>query len=306
MWNKRSGKRNKGNNRNETDVGDKKKSKHVMHKYIILIILLAVAIVACPVIVPIIFMIYKTECAATSAEATLLATGIAIIGVAITAWTGLNIANVVNRKELEKIENTAKKINRKMRKKFGQFKKDTDEQLKQLEQDSVNIKKSVEYSFNNYNMLFLQELLKTAKDTISIYFYKQFTDYFNKTEKKNEDVLLLMEIEHIFAEVYNLHNNTSEEHELLISKANYGLEKIGEYKLNEQTEELVKRYLDYRRGEFNYYKGYCEDKPKDVCECFMEAIDIYIWILQNKLVYHWSIISKKIKRFQIIMDLSLK
>ncbi len=289
---------NAGSNENVGSSKKGRKPKKKMYKCIIFTIILAVVIIACPVIVPILFMIYNAEGAAQGAESTLLATGIAIIGVAITAWTGLNIANSVNRKELEKVDRKAKKIKRKMGKKFNQFKenrdeqlnqlkkdrdeqlnqlkKDTDEQLNQLKKDSEDIKKSVENSLiDNHNSFFLQELLKTVKDTCSLYFYKEFNVFFSEQKYDTVKSSLLMEIEQCFVEIYNLHNDKSEEHELLISKADIGLNKITEYESNEQPKGIVKQYLDYRRCEINYYKGYCEEKPSNVYECFMEAIDIY-------------------------------
>ena len=221
------------------------KSKFVEIAKISIIILVMILILACPVTIFIAFMKLENGVAATYSEASLLATGIAIIGVAITVWTGLNIANSINRRELE-----------------------------ELKLDSERIKKSVEVSFNNYNMFFLQELLKTSKDIISMYFYDKFRRYFDKLQNRNEDVLSLMEIEHIFVEIYSLYISGTVQHKLLIAKANDGLKKIEDYVSSKQPEGLVKQYLDYRIAEFKYYKGYNEKKPKDVYECFMGAINI--------------------------------
>lgn len=260
-------KNEKENRNNRKKNGNRNKKKKLT--CIIFTIILAVVIMACPTVVPIIFMLYDVKNPFEGTEATLVTLGIAIIGVAITAWTGLNIANSVNRNELEKIE----KRERKIRRKFVRFM----EQLTELKKDSENIKKSVENSLiNNCNARFLQELLKTVKDTCSLYFYKRFNAFFSEQKFDTVKSQLLMEIEQNFAEIYSLHNYDSDVGELLISKANDGLEKIKEYESNEQPEGLVKQYLDYRRGEINYYKGYCEDGPKDVYECFVEAAEVYI------------------------------
>ncbi len=303
MWGRRRNKKNKeregnredsyqekrtekGNKRDNTKKTAKVKFKKII--FVTMIIVLGIVIIACPAIVPVIFTFKNVKCPIAATEASLLATGIAIIGAAITVWTGLNIANSINRKELENIEKKARKIKRKISKKFiqleentdthlAELEKDTGKQLNQLKKDSEDIKKSVEYSLiNNYNVLFLQELLKTVMDTCSLYFYKEFNVFFSEQKYDTVKSRVLMEIEQCFVEIYNLHKNKPKEYELMISKADFGLEKIKEYELNEKTEGLVKQYLNYRRGEINYYKGYCEDNPSEVYECFMEAIERYI------------------------------
>ena len=86
------------------------KSKFVEIAKISIIILVMILILACPVTIFIAFMKLENGVAATYSEASLLATGIAIIGVAITVWTGLNIANSINRRELEELKLDSERI----------------------------------------------------------------------------------------------------------------------------------------------------------------------------------------------------
>lgn len=128
---------------------------------------------------------------------------------------------------------------------------------------------------NNYYSFFLQELLKTQLDAGSLYLYEKFDDFFKDKKSNIVKIPLLMEIEQNFAEVYKLHNNVNEPDELLISKANNGLEKIQEYESKEHVDGLVKKYLNYRKGEFNYYKGYREKSTEEAYNILSDAIEAF-------------------------------
>ena len=52
------------------------------------------------------------RCYEKIAESSLLASGIAIIGVAIAVWAGLNIANAIERKEYESLNDNINQIQR--------------------------------------------------------------------------------------------------------------------------------------------------------------------------------------------------
>lgn len=277
MWGRRNKKKNQereGNGddsykENMTDNAKKtaKKADKVKYKKIIfvtMIIVLGIVIIACPAIVPVIFTFKDVESAIKATEASLLATGIAIIGVAITAWTGLNIANAVNKKDLEKLQDGIKEQSDNL----DELKKDTKKQS-----DEMNIKMTGMQ--NNYYSFFLQELLKTQLDAGSLYLYEKFDDFFRDKKSNIVKIPLLMEIEQNFAEVYSLHNNANEPDELLISKANKGLEKIQEYESKEQAEGLVKKYLNYRKGEFNYYKGYREKSTEEAYNILSDAAEAF-------------------------------
>lgn len=279
MWGRRRNKKNKeregnredsyqekrtekGNKRDNTKKTAKVKFKKII--FVTMIIVLGIVIIACPAIVPVIFLLYDVESAIEATESSLLATGIAIIGAAITVWTGLNIANAVNKKDLEKLQDGIKEQSDNL----AELKKDTKKQS-----DEMNIK--MIGMQNNYYSFFLQELLKTQLDAGSLYLYGKFNDFFRDKKSNIVKIPLLMEIEQNFAEVYTLHNNANEPDELLISKANNGLEKIQEYESKEHVDGLVKKYLNYRKGEFNYYKGYREKSTEEAYNILSDAIEAF-------------------------------
>lgn len=51
-----------------------------------------------------------------SGEASLLSTGIGIIGFAIATWTGLNISNIVSRKDMDEMQQDLKRNEEKLSK----------------------------------------------------------------------------------------------------------------------------------------------------------------------------------------------
>lgn len=246
----------------EPKTGEQENNKYKFYKKIIIILILA-----CPITILIGFATLDEEKACAYSEASLLATGIAIIGVAITVWTGLNIANSVNKKDLEKLQDGIKEQSDNLK----ELKNDTAKQSDEVKE--MNIKMAGMQ--NNYYSFFLQELLKTQLDAGSLYLYEKFDDFFKDKKSNIVKIPLLMEIEQNFAEVYKLHNNVNEPDELLISKANNGLEKIQEYESKEHVDGLVKKYLNYRKGEFNYYKGYREKSTEEAYNILSDAIEAF-------------------------------
>ncbi len=246
----------------EPKTGEQENNKYKFYKKIIIILILA-----CPITILIGFATLDEEKACAYSEASLLATGIAIIGVAITVWTGLNIANSVNKKDLEKLQDGIKEQSDNLK----ELKNDTAKQSDEVKE--MNIKMAGMQ--NNYYSFFLQELLKTQLDAGSLYLYEKFDDFFKDKKSNIVKIPLLMEIEQNFAEVYKLHNNVNEPDELLISKANNGLEKIKEYESKEHVDGLVKKYLNYRKGEFNYYKGYREKSTEEAYNILSDAIEAF-------------------------------
>ncbi len=246
----------------EPKTGEQENNKYKFYKKIIIILILA-----CPITILIGFATLDEEKACAYSEASLLATGIAIIGVAITVWTGLNIANSVNKKDLEKLQDGIKEQSDNL----DELKNDTAKQSDEVKE--MNIKMAGVQ--NDYYSSFLQELLKTEIDAGSLYLYGKFNVFFRDRKSNIVKIPLLMEIEKNFAEVYLLHNNANDADELLISKANNGLEKIQEYESKEQVEGLVKKYLNYRKGEFNYYKGYCEKSTEEAYNILSDAAEAF-------------------------------
>lgn len=168
----------------EPKTGEQENNKYKFYKKIIIILILA-----CPITILIGFATLDEEKACAYSEASLLATGIAIIGVAITVWTGLNIANSVNKKDLEKLQDGIKEQSDNL----DELKNDTAKQSDEVKE--MNIKMAGVQ--NDYYSSFLQELLKTEIDAGSLYLYGKFNVFFRDRKSNIVKIPLLMEIERI-------------------------------------------------------------------------------------------------------------
>ena len=175
-------------------------------------------------------------------ESILLANGLSIIGMAVAVWAGLNIANSINKKEFEE---TFEKIEKKIT--------SAESKITLLNNESIDVKSTLQD-------LFLEELLKMPEiDITSKYFYKRFSQV-----KIPEEVLnFFSKIEQLFYQVYVLHDAPSNMREILIEKTKQGvmlIEKAKEiYSGIDCPSDVAKdleAYLDYRRAEFEFYKGY--------------------------------------------------
>lgn len=237
---------------------------------------IAVIIITTITIISIIIITFiKSNNTVEKYEADLMASGLAIIGIAISVWAGLNIANSIERKDVEDIKSSVKGINEQ----FEDNKKEMESVKRNIEYAKKNvtdINKDVEAMRNerrdvNWNT-FLLELLETCKDTVSRYFYTEFST--NPIEWKNLIEMVLLEQD--FSQVYNNYSETSKVKKVLIDKAENGInratrleEEIGTIN-NPRLEKLIRIYLKYRITEFHFMNGYMVDKEKSYGE-FKEA-----------------------------------
>lgn len=147
--------------------------------------------------------------------------GLSIIGAAVAVWAGLNIANSIERKELEDLRART-------------------DGVKKLVDNLDNIA-SIAYD------TFLQALLRMERDDATAYFYREFS---KRGVNDKINYYTLTKIEDLFGQVYNLHNTANHLDEELLQKAEEALEYIAGF---ETGDKLVKIYLDFRKAEFNYY-----------------------------------------------------
>ncbi len=188
-----------------------------------------------------------------SLEASLLSTGLSIIGIAVAVWAGLNIVNAIERKDLEELQNKS-------------------DHLKQQIADTISNMESIAYDG------FLQALLRVGSaetgtpgtDEANVYFYREFSKH---TINTNEDYFTLTRIENLFGQVYSLHNTEDHLDLELIEKAEEALGLIDGF---QTADQLVKTYLSFRKAEFNYYCGYVGDGAHKQYQFFSEAIDLYL------------------------------
>ncbi len=183
------------------------------------------------------------------AENDIITTGLTIIGLAIAVWTGLNISNAVSRREVEELK--AKTEN---------LQKQSDELTKIYDSlESLNRKE------------FFKELLKTSEDVMSNYFYNEF--------QKNDQVVKkdFLYIEQLFNQIYDLHTKEETAEKYIIEKVDElekNINKILEKDKN-NINKLTKSYLNYRKVEGLFYKGYKLKDRKEIDDNYDKAIKMY-------------------------------
>lgn len=198
------------------------------------------------------------------AEGSLLATGLAIIGVAVSVWAGLNIANSIERKEIEEIRENVKK-NDEIIKKYNDMMKNNLALL--------NIK--TDEAYTNDKETFLQELLATDTDITNRFFYEAFM----REDSKKINYSELIYIERIFKQVLELHKN-NEKDRRIIEITDAALTRISEmYKRDKDKYKylsipIVKLFIIYRKADLKFYKGYAESKS-NVYQLYISSATTY-------------------------------
>lgn len=188
------------------------------------------------------------------AESAIVGTGLAMIGIAISVWAGLNIVNAVERKEFE----------------------DLNVKLAELTRQEVT--KSLP---GRYKELFAQELLKTKEDPMTAYFYMEFSKDLQGSfiEYPFDDML---EVEQLFSQVYLLHTSDEKYNSELIAKADKGIELIGRINLlHFNSNKLLKIYLTDRKADLNFYKGYCDKSANSIYRNFLDSIEKFFKIAKD-------------------------
>ena len=231
---------------NKNRIGNKqnRKSKFKVFlagalKWIAMLSCVALLIVA---LSPLMSNIYQSN--KPSSEDKLLSAGIGIIGLAIAVWGGLNIANSIERKDLEELRSRT-------------------DSIKQLVYNMDNIE-SLEYD------AFLQALLRTKNDELTAYFYRKFSRYSINTK---ENFFTLTRIEDLFGQVLDLHNTKDHYDKELIEKAGYAISCIEDY---HTSDRLITTYLSLRNAEFHYYCGYVGESGYQKFQDFSFAFELYL------------------------------
>ncbi len=182
-----------------------------------------------------------------SIDEQLLSACVAIIGLAIAVWAGLNIVNSIERKDLEELRSRT-------------------DSIKQLVYNMDNIERL------GYDA-FLQALLRKGGDELTAYFYRQFSRYGMNAK---EDYFILTRIEDLFGQVYDLHNTVKHHDAELIEKAEEAISYIKEYQTDDR---LIRTYLTARNAEMGYYCGYVGKTDFQKYQSLTSALDLYQKIL---------------------------
>ena len=197
-------------------------------------------------------------------SATFFTDGLTLIGLAISVWAGLNIANAVERKELD---NNKRDIDR--------LKATTTE----ITKDISPILKNVENISNTLWFLFENELLRTRDDAASLFLYDTFTE---KAKDKNTLLISILPdlivIEQLFNQVYSLHDSKQELNIEINERGKRGLDIINECleSIVDNSDKDIVNYLKYRKAELCFYLGYTTKDLGYVYDYYKTAGDLYI------------------------------
>lgn len=191
--------------------------------------------------------------AAEKVESTILASGIAIIGIAIAVWAGLNIIQVLEKGMFDDLQNKVKADADEINEKINE----------ELESSSKEHSRFQKERRSKYRTDFITYLAQ-SKDRLNLYLANEFKAI-SEFEGDAELYLELNEIEHYFRTVYQNHADKIRLDEtqlkLITENAKEVSKKIEE--LHQVSSEEVRRslslftrYLDLRIAESKYYYGY--------------------------------------------------
>ena len=205
---------------------------------------------------------------------TLLSDGLAIIAIAVSVWAGLNIANAIERKELDEANQKIKETNEKIN--------ETNEEFNTKITPILDSARSIQSSLG---FMFFNTLLQTIDDEASKYLYQAFLLLDDAQNRRCEAYYPnMIIIEQIFVQLIKTHKSKQLKIIELESMAEEGIEIInsiiGE---NYEKEESIKvdllvTYFKYRKAEFCYYLGYITSDHQKYYNFFIKAIEIYLQV----------------------------
>ncbi len=216
----------------------------------------------------------SAETFASSVEGSLLSSGIAIIGIAISVWAGLNIANAIEKRDIDELKNKTDELEK--------SKKILEDQYKVISQSAKSLEQQIIISkFNDAErknkqieseiVTLLNELSKTVNDAATRQLMSIMKNY---VPEEKVSVTDLVKLERYFTFVYNKHNSTFRNDIELLDYVDKGIV-LAEKLLAITTDLKLKTYLEFRKAEFSFYSGYCltgERKQK----AFITAAEIYL------------------------------
>lgn len=231
-------------------------------------------------------------------ESSIISSGITIIGVVITVWTGLNIVNILDKRYFDNLEQNVSNLNVKVTKLNDEAKKysgkfeELNNNVSKLNREAENYQKkflSLKRELTKFNlelkrqenerknaqirtdkMRLLQEMYITLSDESTKILIKKI-----ESDRSDIPYLKLVEIEQKYRSVYQAHQDKFFMNYQLIKIANEGIGLAQEI-IQTNTKNYnrtLEVYLNYRIAEFNFYKGYCVNIERK--ECYENSIKIY-------------------------------
>lgn len=188
-----------------------------------------------------------------------ISNGLTVISLAVSVWLGMNIYNVVERQEVNQIEKIIQDLQR---------------EIPKVQMISELIKENSKHQLFN-------EMYKLDEPSNN-YFAKQFEKDSSLTVERYLDLLT---IEILLQRVYGAHQSVRNEGENIIKWTDTGIEKIHTYKKHySERSNLENLFLDYREGDFRFYKGYYQDKESRL-ESFAKAQSLFLKIADELSLY---------------------
>ena len=207
-------------------------------------------------------------------KSTLLSDGLVIISIAIAVWAGLNIANAIERKELDEANQKIKETNEKIDK--------TNEEFSTKINPILDSTRSIQ---NSLGFMFYNTLLQTVDDEASKYLYQSFILLDDAQNHRCEEYYPnMIIIEQIFVQLLRTHTSKQLRVSDLETMAEEGLSVIdsilGKNCENEDSIKvsLIVTYLKYRKAELYYYLGYITGDHQKYYDCFIKAIELYLQV----------------------------
>lgn len=161
-------------------------------------------------------------------EASFISTGLTIIGLALSVWGGLNVVNVLDKREVEK---RFKELEEEIKK----------QQLQRLLEQNINDKNE-----------FINCLILSEKNVFTQYLINEISRI---EEKEDISYLQLIQIEKNYIGVKQSHRSEFVEDKNLQDKVRKGKDLISAL-LKKQNNSVIELYLKVRLADFNFYVGY--------------------------------------------------
>lgn len=213
-----------------------------------------VLIACCPELVKDLFNV-EADSSMTGAdmvESSIISTGVSILGIAVTVWTGLSIANSIDKKRLDDIDKRIDDADENIKKKID-FIRDIRTQQNIVDRDKL-----------------LHEMYLIEKDEAT---YKLSEKISELSVESHVPFLQLLKIEQNFRSVYEMHYSKSNQNNNLNNIANTGISSATDI-LKNTEDSTVKLYLNFRIAEFHFYMGYCCHGQERATH-FIKAIETY-------------------------------
>ena len=213
-------------------------------------------------------------------ESSIISTGVSILGIAVAVWTGLSIANTIDKKRIDEIDEGFKEKQKGLEESIDEIGKRINDEKNGLERLYNQANKNQEIANSINKDRFLQELCSTGPDPTSIKLFEFFRD---NIIESNVSFIELLEIEQRFSLVYTLHNSAFKHDEKLIKAANEGIIRAEQMRKT-TSHSTVELYLKYRIADFNFYMGYCHVGEERLRQ-FTEAIKTYTEVANDFSAY---------------------